>query len=116
MKKYSAGKFVQFLNIIPLTYKDFQRNMLIINFFFFFRLEKELLGRYFSTYQGRLAESGIMDIVNENQQKFEPNAVIVDRAYENLNSEFVDNLDAHSQIKNDETGEPICSQDTEPTE
>ena len=57
-----------------------------------------------------------MDIVNENQQKFEPNAVIVDRAYENLNSEFVDNLDAHSQIKNDETGEPICSQDTEPTE
>ena len=57
-----------------------------------------------------------MDIINENQQKFEPYAPIVDRAYENLNSEFLDNQDVHGQIENDETGEPIYSEDTEPTE
>ena len=69
-----------------------------------------------STYLGKLAEPGVMDIINENQQKFEPYAAIVDRAYENLNSEFVDNQDVHGQIQNDETGEPIYSEDTEPTE
>ena len=57
-----------------------------------------------------------MDIINENQRKFEPYATIVDKEYENLNSEFVDNQDAHGQIENDETGEPIYSEDTEPTE
>ena len=41
---------------------------------------------------------------------------VVDREYENLNSEFVDNQDTHGQIKNDETGQPIYSEDTEPTE
>ena len=41
---------------------------------------------------------------------------MVDRAYENLNLEFVDNQDAHGQIENDETVEPIYSEDTEPTE
>ena len=69
-----------------------------------------------STYPGKLAEPGVMDIINENQQKFEPYAVIVDRAYENLNSEFVENQDALGQIQNDETVEPIYSEDTEPTE
>ena len=29
---------------------------------------------------------------------------MVDRAYENPNSEFLDNQDAHGQIENDETG------------
>ena len=58
-----------------------------------------------------------MDIINENQQTFEPYAAMVDRAYENLNSEFVDNQDdTHGQIENDKTGEPIYSEDTEPTE
>ena len=66
-----------------------------------------------STYQGKLAEPGVRC---QNQQKFEPYAAIVDRAYENLDSEFVDNQDAHGQIENDETGEPIYSEDAEPTE
>ena len=69
-----------------------------------------------STYQGKLAEPGVMDIINENQQKFEPYAAMVEKTYENLNSEFVDNQDAHGQVENDETGEPIYSEDTEPTE
>ena len=69
-----------------------------------------------STYLGKLAEPGVMDIINENQQKFEPYAAIVDRGYENLNSEFVDNKDAHGQIENDKTGEPIYREDTETTE
>ena len=75
--------------------------------FFLFRSDKELLGEHLSTYQGKLAEPGFMDIFNENQQKFEPYAAIVDRAYENLNLDFVDNQDAHGQIENDETGKPI---------
>ena len=41
---------------------------------------------------------------------------MVDRAYGNLNPKFVDNQDAHEQIENDETGQPIYSEDTEPTE
>ena len=57
-----------------------------------------------------------MDIIIENQQKFEPYAAIVDRAHENLNSEFVGNQDVHGQIENDETGVPIYSEDTEPPE
>ena len=32
---------------------------------------------------------------------------MVNRAYENNNLEFVNNQDAHSQIENDKTGEPI---------
>ena len=48
-----------------------------------------------------------MDTINENHQKFEPYAAMVDKTCENLNSEFVDNQDAHGQIENDETGEPI---------
>ena len=41
---------------------------------------------------------------------------MVDRTYGNLDSKFVDNQDAHGQIENDETGEPIYSQDAKPTE
>ena len=112
MKKCSLGKFVEFLVVIRLTNIDVP----IIYFFISFRSEKELLGGHLSTYQEKLAEPGIMDIINENLQNFEPYAVIVDRAYENLNWEFVDNQDAHGQIENDETGEPIYSEDTEPNE
>ena len=60
-----------------------------------------------STYQEKLVEPGVMDIIDENQQKFEPYAAMVDKAYENLHLEFVNNQDAHGQIKNDETGEAI---------
>ena len=41
---------------------------------------------------------------------------MIDRGYENLNSEFVDNQDARGQIENDETGELIYNEDTEPAE
>ena len=58
-----------------------------------------------------------MDIINENQENFEPYSAIVDRAYENLNSEFVDNQDAYGQIENDKTGKPIYNEeDAEPHE
>ena len=43
----------------------------------------------------------------KSRQKFKPYAVMVDTAYENLTSEFVDNKDAHKQIENDETGQSI---------
>ena len=41
---------------------------------------------------------------------------MVDRAYENLNSEFVDKRDVHDQIENGETDEPVYSEDAESTE
>ena len=75
--------------------------------FFLFRSLKELFGGNLPTYQGKLAEPGVMDIINENQKRFEPYAAMVDREYENLNSEFVDKQDVHGQIENGETGEPI---------
>ena len=55
---------VEFLGIIPLNI-DFQRNMSIISFFFFFpfRSEKQLLGGHLSICQGKLAEPGVMDII-----------------------------------------------------
>ena len=68
-----------------------------------------------STFQGKLAEPNVFDIIDNNRQKFKPYAVMVDRAYENLNSEFVDNQDAHKQTENDETGQPMYSEETEPT-
>ena len=48
-----------------------------------------------------------MDVINGNQQKFERYAAMVDRVYENFNSEFVDIPAVHGQIENDEIGEPI---------
>ena len=57
-----------------------------------------------------------MDIINANQQKFEPYAAMVDKAHENLNLDFVDSQDTHGQIENDETSESIYSEDTEPIE
>ena len=92
--------------------------MCIIYFFFFFpfRSEKVLLGGHFPTYQGKLAEPGVLEIIDNNRQKLEPYAAMVDRSYENLNSEFVDNQDAHGQIENDETGQSTYSEDTERTE
>ena len=45
--------------------------------FFLFRSEKELLGGHLSTFdQGKLVTPGVMDIINENQQKFEPYAAM----------------------------------------
>ena len=41
---------------------------------------------------------------------------MVDRTYENLNSEFVENQDTHEEIENDEKGHSIYSEDAEPTE
>ena len=69
-----------------------------------------------STYQGKLAEPSVLDIIDNNRQKFEPYAAMVDRAYENVNPEFVDNQDAHGQTKNDETNQPTYREGTEPTE
>ena len=40
---------------------------------------------------------------------------MVDRAYKNLNSEFMDNQDARGPIDNDKTGQPICIEDADPT-
>ena len=93
---------------------DFQRNTPMNCFFCFFafRLEKEHIGGILSTYEGKLAKPGFMDIINDNQQKFQPYAAMVERAYENLNLEFVDNQDAHGEIENDETGKPIYSEYT----
>ena len=41
---------------------------------------------------------------------------MVDRAYINLNSEFMDNQDARGRIENYKTGQPICTEDADPTE
>ena len=34
---------------------------------------------------------------------------MVDRTYEKLNSEFVDNKDAHGQVENGEAGQPTTN-------
>ena len=94
--------------------KKYAHHLLFL--FFLFRSEKELLGGHLSTYQRKLAEPGVLDIIDNNRQKFEPYTAMVDKAYENLNSEFVYNQDAHGQTENDETGQTTYSEDREPTE
>ena len=69
-EKCVVGKFFEFLGIKSLTNIHFQRNMSIIYFCFPFWSGKEILGGHFSTYQGKLDEPGVMDIINDNQQKF----------------------------------------------
>ena len=102
---------------IPSKYRFPEKYAHHLLFLFFpIQSEKELLGGHLSTYQGKLAEPGVLDIIDNNRQKFGPYAAMVDRAYENLNSEFVDNQDAHGQIENDETGQSTYSEDTERTE
>ena len=68
------------------------------------------------SYQGKLAEPGVMDIINDNRKKFESYTSMTVRAYENLNSELIYNLDSHGEIENDTTSELIYSQNTQPTE
>ena len=94
--------------------KKYAHHLLFL--FFLFRSEKELLGGHLSTYQRKLAAPGVLDIIDNNRQKFEPYTAMVDKAYENLNSEFVYNQDAHGQTENDETGQTTYSEDREPTE
>ena len=47
-------------------------------------IRKELLGGHLSTYQEKLAEPGVMDIINENQKKFEPYPALVELSIQNL--------------------------------
>ena len=48
-----------------------------------------------------------MDIIKGSQQNFERYVGMVDRMYENFNSEFIDIPAVHGKIENDEIGKPI---------
>ena len=74
--------------------------------FYPFRSENELLVGNPPSYQAKLLDPFILEIVNNNIQKFEPFADLVDEAFANYNENLVNNQDAYGQIENDETQQP----------
>ena len=82
--------------------------------FYPFRSENELLAGNPPSYQSKLCEASVLEVVNSNKQKFEPFADIVDEAFANYNENLVNNQDPYGQIDNDET-EQTC-EDTDENE
>ena len=87
--------------------------------FFPFRSEKELLGEHLSTYQGKLAEPCVMDLLMKTNKSLSLMQLWLTR-HMKISIQNFNNQDADSQIENhvqnDETGEPIYSEDSDPTE
>ena len=67
--------------------------------FFPFRKESELCSS--GSYMEKLRESQAMSIVNENKQRFEPFADLVDTALCNMHATLSHNKDSYAQQEND---------------
>ena len=70
--------------------------------FFPFRNESELCNTPSGTYMEKLNEPQVLAIVNENKQKFEPFADVVDLALSNFHADLSHNQDSYAQQENDE--------------
>ena len=70
--------------------------------FFPFRNESELCCTPSGTYVEKLNEPQVLTVVNENKQKFEPFADLVDLALSNFNADLSHSQDSYAQQENDE--------------
>ena len=70
--------------------------------FFPFRNESELCCTPSGTYMEKLNEPQVLTVVNENKQKFEPFADLVDLALSNFHADLSHNQDSYAQQENDE--------------
>ena len=68
------------------------------------------------THTKQFSEDGVTKIVHNNEHKFEPYTELVDEAYENFNTELVDNQDSYGQIENDESVTASYSEEAKATE
>ena len=73
--------------------------------FFPFRAEEKLKAGIPASYQNKLLEEGVQEIVYRNKHKFEPFAEIVDEAYANFNAEETGNQEPFEQNSDDETNQ-----------
>ena len=70
--------------------------------FFPFRNESESCCTPSGTYMEKLNEPQVLTVVNENKQKFEPFADLVDLALSNFHADLSHNQDSYAQQENDE--------------
>ena len=98
----------------PNKDKDFELYAHHLLFLFYpFRSEIELKIGESASYTNKLAQPGVLEIINENKTGIEPFASIVDDALIQYNVENLNNLDPFAQAENDETlsllTQPDCS-------
>ena len=90
------------------TFELYAHHLLFL--FYPFRNETELKAGDPELYANKLAQPGVLDIVNENKIRIEPDADIVEDALMRYNIDNINSLDPFGQIENDETV-PISTQD-----
>ena len=74
----------------------------------FQRKENDLKSGNPPTYSNKLRESNMISLVNQNRDRVEPFATIIDNAFERYTSELQTNMDPFGQQDNDETYEEQC--------
>ena len=73
-----------------------------------FRKENDRKSGNSPTYSNKLRESNMISLVNQNRDRVEPFATIIDNAFERYTSELQTNMDPFGQQDNDETYEEQC--------
>ena len=79
----------------------------ILFMYYPFRDEKELLSGNPPTYESKLSEPGVIEVVNQNCSSAEPFATIVDDAFLRISCDADRNMEPYGQQKNDEVTENI---------
>ena len=98
---------------LPNRHKDPEKYAHHILFMFSpFRNEEVLKSSNTGTYSEKLQEPGILDIVNQNKQIFEPYGDLVDSALLNLHTNLTPNHDSFANQENDEVEDIIDAANT----
>ena len=97
MENLNAVKYHMYFNIMCQIKKTAQKNMHITCFFMYYSLrdEIELFSSNPPTYSAKLAERGIIKVVNQNYSLVEPFATIVDDSFKRISSDIDNNMDPH---------------------
>lgn len=85
--------------LIRYKFPKKKKKMLIICFLFSIFLEQKERRGIALSYQCMLAEEGILEIFNLNEQKFGPYGDLVNEAFANYNSNLPVNQDAYGQVE-----------------
>ena len=78
---------------------EYAHHMLLM--YYPFRKENDLKSGNPPTYSNKLGESNMISLVNQNRDRVEPFATIIDNAFERYTSELQTNMDPFGQQDND---------------
>ena len=79
-------------------------------------MKKKLLSSSPPTYSAELAETGVIEVVNQNHSLVEPFAAIADDVFERVISGIDNNMDLYGQQESDEVNDnPIAYSDNSDT-